>query len=148
MQPKTRYHHIFKKTLATNGPVQRKIVTFPIQESPVNVWENRAKEHNSHITSAIYQHSVFNNHPKANLSHFKLIDQDRKQVVRKATEDIHSRIKNPCSELQHEKKCTSWKSSTTFFDQKDYQPYVRLGPFIVTFTLCFQVTCLPEQCAW
>ena len=27
------------------------------------------------LTSAIYKHSISNNHPKANISHFKIIDE-------------------------------------------------------------------------
>ena len=53
--------------------------------------ENRIKEHSSHIVSAIYQHSVSNNHPKANVSLFKIIDHDSKQVTREA---IHIRVNN------------------------------------------------------
>ena len=56
---------------------------------------NRIKEHRSQIFSAIYQHSVSNHHPKANISHFKIIDQDSKQVAREAREAIHIRINNP-----------------------------------------------------
>ena len=52
--------------------------------------ENRIKECKSQVTSAIYQHSVSNNHPKANISYFKRIDQDSKQVAKKAREAIHS----------------------------------------------------------
>ena len=51
--------------------------------------ENRMKEPNSHISSAIYQHSVYNNHPKASVSHFKIIDEDNKQVAREVREAIH-----------------------------------------------------------
>ena len=53
--------------------------------------ENRITDCNSHISS-IYQHSVSNNHPRANIFHFKIIDQDSKQVAREA---IHIRINNP-----------------------------------------------------
>ena len=41
---------------------------------------------------AIYQHSVSNNHPKTNISLFKIIDQDSKEVAREA---IHIRVNNP-----------------------------------------------------
>ena len=57
--------------------------------------ENRIMEQSSHRFSAFYQHSVSSNHPKANISHFKIIDQDGKQVAREATEAIHIRINNP-----------------------------------------------------
>ena len=56
--------------------------------------ENGIKEHSSHVTSAIYQHTVFNNHPKFIAFHFKIIDQDSRQVVRKAREAIHIKINN------------------------------------------------------
>ena len=57
--------------------------------------ENRTKEHNSHITSAIYQHSISNNHLRANISHLKILDQYSKQVATEAREAIHIRINNP-----------------------------------------------------
>ena len=38
---------------------------------------------------------MFNNHPKANVSHFKISNQDSKQVAREAREAIHIRINNP-----------------------------------------------------
>ena len=56
--------------------------------------ENRTKEHNNHITSAFYQHSVSNSHPRANISHLKITDQDSKQVAREARESILIRINN------------------------------------------------------
>ena len=50
--------------------------------------------HGTHTssTSAIFQHCTTHNHPKANLSQFKIIDQDRKQVSREA---IHIGRSNP-----------------------------------------------------
>ena len=65
--------------------------------------ENRIKEHNGLIISVISQHSVSNNHPRANISHFKIIGQDSKQVAREAKEAIHIRINNPGPQLQHRK---------------------------------------------
>ena len=56
--------------------------------------ENRSKEHSIHVTSAINQLSVSNNHPKANIHDFKITDHDSKQVARKAREDFHIRINN------------------------------------------------------
>ena len=50
---------------------------------------------NSHITSAIYQHCVSNNHPRTIIGHFKIIDQDNKQVAIEVREVIHIRISNP-----------------------------------------------------
>ena len=35
------------------------------------------------------------NHCQANISHFKIIDQDSKQVAREAGEAIHIRVNNP-----------------------------------------------------
>ena len=52
--------------------------------------ENRIKEPNIQVTSAISQHSASNNHPKANISHFKIM-HNSKQVAREA---IHIRINN------------------------------------------------------
>ena len=57
--------------------------------------ENRIKEHNNSTTSAIYQHSSTQNHPKADISQYKIIDQDSKQVSREAREAIHIRRTNP-----------------------------------------------------
>ena len=56
--------------------------------------EKRVKEHNSHVTRAIYKHSISNNHPSANISHFKIIYQDKNQVAREDREAIHIRINN------------------------------------------------------
>ena len=39
--------------------------------------------------------SVSNNHPKANISHFKIIDQHSKHIAREAKEAIRIRINNP-----------------------------------------------------
>ena len=69
---------------------RRKISLSYIGESS-RCLENRVREHCSHVTSAIYQHSVSSNHPIANISHFKIIDQDNKQVGREAREAIHIR---------------------------------------------------------
>ena len=76
------------------------------------------KEHNSHITSAIYQHTVSNNDHRADISHFKIMDQDSKQVAREAREAIHIRINNPSLNYKQE-KCISQESSTTFLEQMD-----------------------------
>ena len=54
--------------------------------------ESRVKEYNTSSTSAIFQHCTTHNHPKGNISQFKIIDQDRKQVSREA---IHIRRNNP-----------------------------------------------------
>ena len=59
-----------------------------------NCLESRVKEHNTSSTSAIYQHSTTHNHPKVNISQFKIIDQDRQQVSRGAREAIHIRSNN------------------------------------------------------
>ena len=113
--------------------------------------ENRIKEHNSHITSAIYQHSVSNNHPRANIFHFKILDQDSKQVAREAREAIHIRIDNH-PQLKHRKKCTSWKTSTTFMEQMDLPmglaKWETQTAHKVTLTLLFQAVGLSEQCVW
>ena len=46
--------------------------------------ENRVKEHNSYVTSVIYIHSESSRHPCANISHFKIIEQDIKEIAREA----------------------------------------------------------------
>ena len=38
---------------------------------------------------------MFNNHPKAKISQFKIIEQDSKQVAREARKVIHIRTNNP-----------------------------------------------------
>ena len=58
-------------------------------------FESRVKEHNTSSTSTIFQHSITHNHPKTDISQFKLIDQDRKQVSIEAREAIHIRRNNP-----------------------------------------------------
>ena len=57
--------------------------------------ENRIKEHNNSTISAIYQHRSTYNHPKADISHFKITDQDSKQVSREARKAIQIRRTNP-----------------------------------------------------
>ena len=57
--------------------------------------ESRVKEHSTSSTGAIFQHSTTCNHPKADISQFKILDQDRKQVSREAREAIHIRRNNP-----------------------------------------------------
>ena len=54
--------------------------------------ESRVKEHSTSSTSTIFQHCTTLNHPTTNLSQFKIIDQDRKQVSR---DSIHMRRNNP-----------------------------------------------------
>ena len=44
---------------------------------------------------ATFQHSSINNHPKADISQFKIIDQDWKHVSREARKAIHIRRNNP-----------------------------------------------------
>ena len=56
--------------------------------------ESRLKEHNTSSTSTIFQHSITHNHPKADISQFTIIDQDRKQVSRETREAIHIRKNN------------------------------------------------------
>ena len=54
----------------------------------------RVKERNGHVTSAVYKDNISNNHSQANISNYKLIYQDNKQVAREAGEAIHIRINN------------------------------------------------------
>ena len=58
---------------------------------------SRVKEHNNSSTSAIFQHYTTQNYLKANISQFKIIDQNKKQVSREgkeAREAIHIRRNN------------------------------------------------------
>ena len=57
-------------------------------------FESWVKEHNTLSTSTIFQHSTTHNHPKADTSQFKIIEQDRKEASREARESIHIRRNN------------------------------------------------------
>ena len=57
------------------------------------------KEQNNSSTTAIFQHSITHIHPKADISQFTIIDQDRKQVSREAREAKHIRKNNPALNL-------------------------------------------------
>ena len=56
--------------------------------------ENRVKEHSSHISSAVNIDSESKNFHCAKIFHFKVTDQDSKQVAREARKAIHIRINN------------------------------------------------------
>ena len=113
--------------------------------------EYRIKEHNSHITSTFYQHSISNIYPRVNISHFKIIDQDGIQITWEAWETIHIRINN--TTLNHNTgKCTSWKSSTTFLEEMDLlisltERETQIA-HNVTLALPFQAASFPDQCVW
>ena len=62
--------------------------------------ENRIKENNTSTTSAIYQHSSTHNHHKADILHFKLIDQDSRHLFREAREAIHIIMTASCLLVQ------------------------------------------------
>ena len=57
--------------------------------------ENRINEHHTSITRSIYQHSSTHNHPKADILHFRIIDQDSKEVSREVRQAIHILRTNP-----------------------------------------------------
>ena len=57
--------------------------------------ESGIKDYNTSATSETFQHSSISNHHKADISQFKIIDQDMKQVSREAMEAIHIRRNNP-----------------------------------------------------
>ena len=57
--------------------------------------ESRVKEHKTSSNSTIFQYSITHKHPKADISEFTIIDQDKKQVTREASEAIHMRKNNP-----------------------------------------------------
>ena len=81
--------------------------------------ENRVKEHNTSVTSAVYKHSISND-PEANISNFKIIDQDSKEFMGEARDAIHIRVNNPAlNSIVIQEKCTFQKSSTTFLEQTD-----------------------------
>ena len=65
--------------------------------------QNRVKEHNSHVNSAIYKCIISISHPWANISYFKIIDQDIKQYARAAGETIHIRINSTALNCYTEK---------------------------------------------
>ena len=48
-----------------------------------------------HYTSATFRHCTTYNCPKADISRFKIIDQDRKQVSKEARKAIHTRRNDP-----------------------------------------------------
>ena len=113
--------------------------------------ENRVKEHSSHVASAIYIHSVSNNYPSANISHFKVIDQDIEQFPREDREAIHIRINNPSLNWNTGKiyipeffnsllgADRSSDGSVQIADQTSHR---------VIQILIFQVIGFPEQCVW
>ena len=51
--------------------------------------------HSSHATISIYLHCDSNNHPLVDIFHFRVIDQDSKQVMKEAREALHIRINKP-----------------------------------------------------
>ena len=57
--------------------------------------ENRLEEYSSHAASVMYVHCESNTHPKADISHFIMIDKGSKKVVRGIRKTIHMRITNP-----------------------------------------------------
>ena len=111
--------------------------------------ENRIKECSSHVTTVICQQCVKN--PKANISYFKITDQDGKQVVRKVREAIHIRINNPAINYNIGKMNIpeifnnllgtdrSSNESDSMGDLDHPQSHIHL---------IFQVTSLQEQCVW
>ena len=75
----------------------------------------QVKEHNSYVTNTVNIHSISKNHPQANISDPKIIDQDRKPVAREA---ILEATTLPSTITQE--KVTSQTSSTTFLEQEDF----------------------------
>ena len=75
------------------APPRKNATFFNIREYS-RYFRIRVKQHNSHVSSAFYKHSISNNHPQANTSNFKMIDQDSKQVTREAREVIYIKISN------------------------------------------------------
>ena len=65
-----------------SGPALMRTAILLTLENQSETW----KEQNISSTSTIFQHCTAHNHPKANISLIKIIDQDRKQVFREARE--------------------------------------------------------------
>ena len=65
--------------------------------------ESRVKEHNNSSTKTIFQCSITQYHPKVDISQYTILDQDRKQVSRKAREAIHIRKNNPALNCNNSK---------------------------------------------
>ena len=115
------YLRTLKSKWSSKGAIHLKLLMHPKDKIPTQLWqdftyqwtctnancnsyyieewsrclESRVKEHNTSSTSAIFQHCTTHNHPKANISQLKIIDEDRKQVSREAREAIHIRRNNP-----------------------------------------------------
>ena len=103
--------------------------------SPVDVVRLESK--NTAVISPVqFTNIVFNNNPKANISHFKIIDQDSKQVAR---EGIHIRINDPALNC-NTGKCTSQKSLTTFLEQMDLQMSLTHWETQTTHNVTFHLT--------
>ena len=69
-----KYNIVYKWSCPEENYIQ-----FYISESS-RCSENRAKEHSSHATSAVHVHFGSNNHPQADISLFRVIDQDSKKI--------------------------------------------------------------------
>ena len=116
--PKIKFHHSLNKTFVYKWPCPDENCILSYIGKSSQCLENRINEHSSHVSSAIYQHSVSNNHPNANIFHFKIMDRNSKQVATEAREAIHIKINNPLSTTTWE-KYTSQRSVTTFLEQMD-----------------------------
>ena len=112
--------------------------------------ENRVKEHSRNVPNAIYIYSEPNNHSHASMSHFKVIDQDSKQVVREARVAIHIRISNLALSCNTGKmyileifNCLLGAGRPSDGSDQmagsDFHKVINISPF--------QVTGFPEQCA-
>ena len=117
MHPKDKIPSQLKQNIVCKCFCLEENCNLSYTESPANVWKTELK--NTTVRPPVqFTNTMSNNHSRANMSHFKIIDQDSKQVAREAREAIILESTTiPLTTTQ--KKCTSWKSSTTFLDQMD-----------------------------
>ena len=102
--------------------------------------------------------TVSNNHPKANIFHFKIIDQDSKQVAREARETIHIRI-NILELIKINNLSLNCNMGKMYIPEivnnlpgedgstNESNPWGDSDP-LVTFTFLFLVMGWPQQCVW
>ena len=78
-----------------SGPMLMRTAILLTLEYQADAWKVRIREYDTSSTSAVFQHCTTHNNPTANISQFKIIDQDRKEVSTEAREAIPIRRNNP-----------------------------------------------------
>ena len=77
--------------------------------------KKRVKEHNSHVTSAIYKHSICNNDPLVNISYLKIMTKTANKLQEKPSllesQTLPSTVRQEI--------CTPQKFSTTCLEHTD-----------------------------